>query len=178
MVHVLQCTLGGGAALGTRAAEQFVARMGRQPAHIDELKPFLASLTAADRQQAFADMVTPLEEQAYSRFEQSAFHVTGMFGRKSLDLPLYRERLGQTLEAFAQAYATATVPDLDTSLDARVYGGIGHLARTHGETALVLAGAGFAYSKVARALIGVHPLMVAPVAAPLGYLLYRSLVSG
>ena len=178
MVHVLQCCIGGAAALGTQAAEHFARQCGRPPANLEELKPFLASLTPQDRQEAFAAMVEPLEEQAYSRFEQSAFHVAGMFGRRSSDLDLYRERLGQTLEAFVQAYATATVPDLHTGIDAQVYGGIGHVARTHGETALLLAGAGYGYTKVARAVLGVHPLMVIPAAAPLGYLLYRALVTG
>ena len=178
LVHVLQCTVGAGAALGTRAAENFARQTGRQPSNIQELQPYLAALTPQDREAAFQEIVNPLEHQAYSRFEQSAFHVTGMFGRKSSDLELYRTRLGETLDAFSQAYATATVPQLETGLDAKIYGGIGHVARTHGETALVLAGAGLAYAKVARAAIGVHPLMAIPMAAPLGYVLYRALVSG
>lgn len=178
LVHGLQCVLGGAAALGTIAADHFRQAHGREPANLAELKPFLAGLTDQDRKLAFDQMVRPMETTAYSRFEQSAFHTTGLFGRKSRDLDLYRQRLGQTLEAFSQAYATASVPRLETATDAAIYGGIGHVARTHGETALLLGAAGFGYYHLARTAVGVHPLLAVPVVAPLGYLLYRALVTG
>lgn len=178
LVHGLQCVLGGAAALGTVAADHFRRAYGRQPANLAELKPFLAGLTEQDRKSAFDQLVRPMETTAYSRFEQSAFHTTGLFGRKSRDLDLYRQRLGQTLEAFSQAYATATVPRLDTALDAAIYGGLGHVARTHGETAVLLGAAGFGYYHLARTAVGIHPLLAMPVVAPLGYVLYRALVTG
>lgn len=178
MVHVAQCVIGAASALGQAASQKFVAAQGREPATFDELKPFLSALTRGEKAQAMQRMVKPMESLAYSRFEETAFHVAGMNGRKSKDLDGYKARLKQVVNAFVDGYLQAQAPRLETGVDARVYGGIAHIARTHGETSLLLLGAGAAYYGVARAAMRVHPALGLPLAAPLGYVLYRALVSG
>ncbi len=178
MVHVVQCLVGGACALGTAAAEQFSQTQGRQPASLSELKPYIQALTDEQRAAAMNAMVAPMEEQAYACYEQSAFEVTGLFGKRSKDRAGYREGLSQVLDSFTDGYLRARVPKLDTSLEAEFYGEFGHVARTHGETALLLGGAGFAYHQLSKAAMRVHPLMAIPVATPLVYVLYRALVTG
>lgn len=178
MVHVVQCVVGGACALGTAAAENFRQAQGREPATLVELEPFIQSLTAEEKAAAMNSMVAPMEKQAYACYEQSAFEVTGLFGKRSSDRQAYRKGLTGVLDKFVEGYREATVPRLDTSLEAEFYGEFGHVARTHGETAVLLGGAAFAYHQLSKAALRVHPLMAIPVATPLVYVLYRALVTG
>ena len=178
MVHVVQCLVGGACALGTAAAEKFTQAQGRPPTSLAEIQPYLHSLTSKERATAMNQMVAPMEEQAYACYEQSAFEVTGLFGKRSKDRVAYREGMQTVLHRFADGYLKARVPELDTSLEAEFYGEFGHVARTHGETALLLGGAGFAYHQLSKTAMKVHPLMAIPVATPLVYVLYRALVTG
>lgn len=178
MVHAFQCTIGGATALGTAAAEQFAEANGRQPKSMEELKPFLDGLSVGQKTRAMQTFVEPMESQAYSTFEETAFHATGMMGKRSKNQALYQERLGNVVDAYVEAYAGAQVPEMETKLESKIYGGIGHIARTNGETALLLGGAGLAYWQLSKQAMKIHPLMGIPVATPLAYLLYRSMVSG
>jgi hypothetical protein len=178
MVHVVQCLIGAGAALGQAAAEKHLAEMGQEADSPEQLQPYLRRLSDGEKAQAMERLVKPMESMAYGRFEQAAFHAAGMSGRKSQDFPAYQQRLKEVVNAFAEAYGEAAVPRLQTAADARLYGGIAHLARTHGETGLLLVGAGAAYYGLARTAMRLHPALGIPLAAPLGYVLYRALVSG
>lgn len=178
LVHVVQCTIGGCAALGTAAAEKFQAQHGRAPRDLAEIQSFIPSLNAEEKRQAMDGMVVPMEDQAYSTFEQAAFHATGLMGKRAKNQELYRTRLGEVVEAYCHAYQTATVPNLETATEAKVYGSIGHIARTNGETALLVGGAGLAYYHLGRQAMKIHPLMAIPVATPLAVGLYRALVTG
>lgn len=178
MVHVVQCVIGGAAALGHAAAEKFRSANGRDAVSVDELRPFLKGLDESEKRNAMQRVVKPMESLAYSRFEETAFHTAGMSGRKGHDYAGYQSRLKSVAEAFVGGYTTATVPELETKWDAKLYGGVAHVGRTHGETALLLAGGGAAYYGLTRLAMGVHPALAIPMAAPLGYVLYRALVSG
>lgn len=178
MVHVVQCIIGGAAALSRAASADFKARHGREPRTLEELSPFLGKLDSQRKAEAMKAVVKPMESQAYARFEETAFHTAGFFGRKSKDLHAYKDRLKGVIGAFVTAYSNAAGPDLSTARDAKVYGAVGHIARTHGETALLLGGAMAGYYGLTRLAMRVHPALSIPLAAPLGYLLYRSLVSG
>ncbi|MEW6279665.1 MAG: hypothetical protein AB1758_13640 [Candidatus Eremiobacterota bacterium] len=175
LVHVFQCVTGGAAALGSVAARRFAEQHGREPADAREVMSALARLSDADRQEAYRAYVKPMETCAYARFEESAFHVAGMFGKKSRDLAGYCTRLEQTVDAFSEGYLTATVPRIPCGTDARVYGSVAHLARTHGETALVVGAGGLAQYALMRAAFAIHPVLGALSMAPVGYLLYRTL---
>lgn len=178
MVHVVQCVIGGSAALGQAAAEKFQTLHGRPAQGAEEIRSCLARLSEVEKASAMKRVVKPMEEQAYSRFEETAFHTAGMSGKKSKDYAGYKQRLEQVAEAFAKGYERAEVPELATRADSKVYGGVAHLGRTHGETALLLAGAGAAYYGLTRMAMRIHPALGIPLACPLGYLLYRSMVSG
>lgn len=178
MVHVVQCVIGGAAALGQAAAAKFQAEHGRDARSAAELRPYLAALTEAEKQAAMKRVVKPMEMLAYSRFEETAFHTAGMSGKSSKDYDGYKKRLEEVAAAFIKGYTLAEVPTVETRTDAKIYGGVAHVGRTHGETALLLAGAGAAYYGLTRAAMRIHPALMLPMAAPLGYLLYRSMVSG
>jgi hypothetical protein len=175
---VVQCVIGGSAALGQAAAEKFRFTMGRDAVSVDELRPFLKGLAEAEKRDAMQRVVQPMESLAYSRFEETAFHTAGMSGRKGHDYAGYQSRLSSVVEAFVGGYTTGTVPELDTKWDSKLYGGVAHVGRTHGETALLLAGGGAAYYGLTRLAMGLHPALAIPMAAPLGYVLYRALVTG
>lgn len=178
LVHVCQCLIGGAAAFGTEASRKYLLQKGRPAESFEELKPFIDSLTLEEKQTAFDTIVKPMESQAYSRYEESAFHATGFMGKRSKDRSTYRQRMKSVVSSFAEAYKNGSVPKLESNAESRVYGSIGHVARTNGETALLLGGAGLAYYSLAKRAVAIHPAMALPVAAPLGYLLYRSIVSG
>lgn len=175
LVHVFQCVLGGAAALGSQAARNFEQKHGRPARSAQELQPELKSLTSHDKEQAYRLWVKPMETHAYSRYEESAFEVAGMFGKKSRDTERYCDKLRETVSAFKNAYETATVPVLDSGMDARLYGGVGHIARSHGEAALLLGVTGTAYYGLSRAAFAIHPMVGMATMAPLGYMLYRCL---
>lgn len=178
MVHVVQCVIGGAAALGQAAAEKFQAQHGRAPLHAGEIRPYLTALSPAEKEAAMKRVVKPMEMMAYSRFEETAFHTAGMSGKKSKDFAGYKARLAEVAEAFVKGYTLAEVPRVETRTDSKIYGGVAHLGRTHGETALLLTGAGAAYYRLTRMAMRIHPALALPMAGPLGYILYRSLVSG
>jgi hypothetical protein len=178
MVHVVQCLVGGAAALGLAANEDFKTLHGRDAKTLGELAPFIDRLDDQRKAEAMKRVVAPMESQAYSRYEETAFHTAGMFGKKSKDYEAYKTRLKEVVDAFTRAYGEAAAPDLQTAVDAKVYGGVGHIARTHGEAALLLGGAFAAYYGLTKTAMRVHPALAVPLSAPLAYLLYRSLISG
>jgi hypothetical protein len=178
LVHAIQCTIGGAAAMGTLASQDFESETGRPPQNVEELQSYIQSLTGDERAQAMQMIVTPMEEQAYHTFEEAAFHATGMMGKRSKNQEYYLQRLGQVVDSYTEAYQDAAVPRLETSIGPRIYGHVGHIARTNGETALMLGGVAVGYSALARQAMKLHPLMAIPVATPLVYGLYRALVSG
>jgi hypothetical protein len=178
LVHAIQCAIGGAAALGTLANRKFENEVGRPAQSVEELKSYLESLTFGERTQALNSIVKPMEEEAYHTFEEAAFHATGLMGKRSKNQGYYLERLGQVVDSYTEAYRDAAVPTLETGIGAKIYGGIGHIARTNGETALLLGGAAVGYSQLAKQAMKIHPLMAIPVASPLVYVLYRALVSG
>ena len=178
MVHVVQCVIGGAAALGHAAAEKFQAHNGRPPQSAEEIRSCLAQLSETEKASAMKRVVKPMETLAYSRFEETAFHTAGMSGKRSKDYVSYKRRLEEVAEAFAKGYEGAAVPELATRADSKVYGGVAHLGRTHGETALLLAGAGAAYYGLTKMAMRIHPALGIPLACPLGYVLFRSLASG
>ncbi len=166
MVHAVQCTIGGAMALGTYAALKTGAQTFAQ------VQESVRGLSAAERKEAYQRFVVPMETQAYAHFEETAFEVGGMFGKRQSG---YADRLERVGRAFVRGYETATVPEISCGLDARVYGTIGHVARTHGETAVVLGGAAVAYGALARSALRASPLLGAGALVPLGYLIYRTL---
>ncbi len=172
MVHAVQCTVGAVAGLSAQARSELVDRLGREPTP-SEVRQQLASLNDNQRQQAFRQTVAPMENLAYARFEEGAFHASGMFGKKARDLGYYAARAGHNLDVFTTAYQEARAPALDSGLDARIYGRIGHVARTHGETALLLGAAGYGYHRLVGSAMAVHPLLGACALVPLGGLIYR-----
>lgn len=172
MTHALQSCIGAVAGLSTEARERLVATNGRQPTP-SELRQALVTLDDSARQAAFAKVVEPMETQAYARFEEGAFFATGMLGKKARDLDFFADRAGQNVDAFTHAYKHACVPSLDSGLDARIYGRIGHIARTHTETATLLGLAGYGYYRAATWALGVHPVAGALALVPLGCLIYR-----
>jgi hypothetical protein len=176
MVHAVQTAIGGVAALSTAARDKVTREKGRPPRDDDEVRAAVATLTPAEREAAFAAIVQPMETQAYARFEETAFQATGMFGKRAKDVERYKAGLKDNVDAFCDAYLLAAVPRMETAGDARVYGTVGHLARTHGETAVILTGAGVAYKVVAAAALALNPVAGAVALAPLAYLLYRSVV--
>ena len=178
MVHAVQCVIGASCALGTKANEKFRSAQGRDASSLQELQPYLQSLSDEEKSQAMTAMVTPMEEQAYSKFEKAAFHATGMMGKASKNKPHFHERLSEVVDSYSKAYKFAKVPELATTIGPDIYGGIGHIARTNGETALVVGGVGLAYYSLAKQALKLHPFMAIPVVSPLAYLLYRSTVSG
>lgn len=178
LVHVCQCLIGGAAALGTVAALKYLQAEGKSADSVEDLQPYLKSLSAEEKAQAMKDYVRPMEAQAYSRYEESAFEAAGFMGKKSKNNARYREKMKEVVAAFSKAYERASAPAVNTHLDAKIYGEIGHIARTNGETGLLLAGAGLAYHQLTRTAMAVNPLLGIPAAAPLGYLLVRSLVTG
>jgi len=169
MVHAVQCTIGGAMALGSYAALKSGAST------LAEVREAVRNLTPAERKVAFERFVVPMETQAYAHFEQTAFEVAGMFGKKARDAAGYASRLEGVAQAFVQGYETATVPSIKAGLDARLYGTIGHVARTHGETAVLLGGAAVGYCAVTRTAMRSSPLLGAGALVPLGYLIYRTL---
>lgn len=178
MVHVVQCIIGGSAALGHAAVTKFQEAHGRQPITMHELQPYLLGLDEKDKAAAMKSVVKPMETLAYSRFEESAFQTAGMSGRKSKHFGRYKARLHLVAQSFLKAYTRSEVPELKTDIDSKLYGSVAHLARTHGETGLLMLGAGAAYYGLAKMAMRAHPAMALPMAAPLGYVLYRALVSG
>lgn len=178
MVHACQCVIGGATALGSVAAEQFRQQYGRAATSLDELQPILAQLTPGQKREAMASYVVPMEDQAYSSFEETAFEITGLMGKRSRDQDHYRQGLRQVVGAYIDAYQQARAPVMKTRLESKLYGGLGHVARTNGETALLLGGTGLVYHQLAKQAMKIHPLMAVPVATPLAYLLYRAMVSG
>lgn len=174
MTHVLQSCIGAVAGLSTRAKTDLQATLGRQPTTA-EIRQTLPSLSDKQRQLAFEEIVQPMETQAYARFEEGAFYATGMLGKKARNLDFFKERAGQNVDAFIHAYEHASVPSLDSGMDARVYGRIGHIARTHTETALLLGLAGYGYHRMVQYAMGVHPVAGACALVPLGCLTYRVL---
>lgn len=168
MTHALQSVIGAVAGLSVQAKDA----IGRQ-ATTAEIRQTLPTLSDTRRQLAFEQVVRPMETQAYARFEEGAFHATGMLGKKARDLDFFSERAAHNVDAFVDAYQDASVPRLETGMDARVYGRIGHIARTHTETAVLLGAAGFGYHHLVQHALGVHPVAGACALVPLGCLIYR-----
>lgn len=169
MVHAVQCAIGGAMALGSYAA----LKTGAQT--LAEVREAVRGLTPAERKVAYERYVVPMETQAYAHFEQTAFEVAGMFGKKARDAEGYAARLEGVAQAFVKGYETATVPSFKAGVDSRVYGTIGHVARTHGETAVLLGGVTVGYGALARSAMRASPLLGAGALVPLGYLIYRTL---
>ena len=178
MSHACQTVIGGATALGSYAAKKSADAQGREAKNTDELKPFLEDLTPKEKETALATYVKPMESLAYAKFEETAFFATGMMGKLSEDQVQYKAKLEDVSSSFIDAYKDAKVPDMETNRESRVYGGIGHIARTNGETAALLGGAGVAYHFLAKQAMRIPPLMAIPAAAPLAYLLYRATVKG
>lgn len=169
MVHAVQCTIGGAMALGTYAALKSGAST------LNEVREAVRGLSPAERKAAYERFVVPMETQAYAHFEQTAFEVAGMFGKKARDAAGYASRLEGVAKAFVKGYETATVPSSPAGMDARLYGTIGHVARTHGETAVLLGSVTVGYAALARSALRASPLLGAGALVPLGYLIYRTL---
>jgi hypothetical protein len=172
MTHALQSCIGAVAGLSTRAKIDLQTTLGRQPTTA-EIRQSLPALGDTQRQLAFEQIVQPMETQAYARFEEGAFYATGMLGKKAKNLDFFAERAGHNVDAFVHAYQQASVPILDSGLDARVYGRIGHIARTHTETAVLLGLAGYGYHRAVQYAMGIHPIAGACALIPLGCLIYR-----
>ncbi len=174
MVHVAQYLIGAVAALATAASARIYQARGRQPRSTAEVKAAMTALTPKECKLAFEAIVTPMETQGYVTIEQGAFHATGFMGRRARDTANYVAGLNDNIEAFAAAYSTATVPALDTASDARAYGTIGHVARTHGETSLLFFGGAAAYAQVVAAAAATGPIAALVALIPAGYVLYRA----
>lgn len=174
MVHAVQLAIGGVSALTTAATDKIQKQTGKAPSSEAEVLAAVRTLTQAERQQAFDGMVKPMEAQAYAHFETGAFEATGMFGKKSSDADFYAAGLHKNIDAFCDAYKLAAVPKLDAGLDARIYGSIGHLARTHGETATLMFGGAALYAKVATVALALNPVVGAAALIPLGYVALRT----
>lgn len=172
MTHALQCCVGAVAGLSSQTIDAMTATLGRQPTP-SEVRQNLPKLSDNQRQVAFQKVVQPMETQAYARFEEGAFFATGMLGKKARNLDFYAPRASQNVDAFINAYEQGRVPVLQSGLDARVYGRIGHIARTHTETAVLLGLAGYGYHRLVNYALGVHPLAGACALIPLGCLIYR-----
>lgn len=172
MTHALQCCVGAVAGLSTETIDAMTATLGRKPTP-SEVRQNMPNLSDKQRQSAFETIVQPMETQAYARFEEGAFYATGMLGKKARDLDFYAPRASQNVDAFIKAYEQGRVPILESGLDARVYGRIGHIARTHTETAVLLGLAGYGYHRLVNYAMGVHPLAGACALIPLGCLIYR-----
>ena len=181
MVHALQYLIGGVAALASAAAAKLHSETGLggspsgpSPASAAEIRGRIATLTPAEREAAFALIVEPMERQAYATLETGAFHATGLMGHRAKEASRYARRLDENIDAFADAYQAAAVPRLHTGPEAQVYGGIGHLARTHGETTLLCFGATAGYAQLVALACTIHPVAVAAALLPAGYLIYRA----
>lgn len=175
LVHVLQCAIGGAAALATAARDKIRAVRGREPLGESEIVAAVATLSDTERKDAFARVVEPMETHAYALFEEGAFHATGMFGKKARDVAYYARGLRDNIDAYCDAYTLAAAPVMEEGRDAKIYGNIAHLARTHGETALVLGGTGVAYSQLASLALALNPVVGAAALLPLAYLSWRTL---
>lgn len=107
------------------------ARLGKR---IADLPP-----SAFDR--AHQLVVKPFEHQAYAVFESMAYHATGFMGRANA--ATYKTAITEGLQAFGEGLAKGTVPDLASSLGARLYGDLTILGRSQAEIGdKLLMGAG------------------------------------
>jgi hypothetical protein len=173
LVHAVQLAIGGVAALSTAAAEKIARERGRPTESTADILATIPKLTDAERKKAFDEVVKPMEEHAYALFEHGAFGAVGFGGSRVRDLEKFRAALLANVDGFCDAYALAAAPELDLGAGAKGYAMLGHVARTHGETAVLgLLGAG-AYYGVAAAAMAVNPLFAVAAVAPLLYPLWK-----
>lgn len=175
LVHVIQCAIGGAAAMSSAASAKIQREQGRAPLSESEILATIPTLTSAERQVAFDRIVKPMETHAYAMFEEGAFHATGMYGKKAKDVEYYARGLRDNIEAYCGAYKHAVAPVMDEGRDAKFYGNIAHLARTHGETALLIGGTGIAYTQLATLALALNPVVGAAALLPLAYVSWRTM---
>ena len=175
LVHAVQCAIGGAAALSTAASAKIRREKKRSPLGETEILATIQSLSAEERKIAFERIVKPMESHAYAMFEEGAFHATGMYGKKAKDVEYYARGLRDNIDAYCGAYKHAVAPVMDEGGDAKFYGSIGHLARTHGETALLIGGTGVAYTQLATLALAINPVLGAAALMPLAYISWRTM---
>ena len=175
LVHAVQCAIGGAAALSTAASAKIRREKKRAPLGESEIVATIQTLTAEERKLAFEHIVKPMESHAYAMFEEGAFHATGMYGKKAKDVEYYARGLRDNIDAYCGAYKHAVAPVMEEGGDAKFYGSIGHLARTHGETALLIGGTGVVYTQLATMALALNPVLGAAALMPLAYISWRTM---
>jgi 1,2-phenylacetyl-CoA epoxidase PaaB subunit len=175
LVHAVQCAIGGAAALSTAASAKIRREKKRSPLSETEILATIRTLSPEERNIAFERIVKPMESHAYAMFEEGAFHATGMYGKKAKDVEYYARGLRDNIDAYCGAYKHAVAPVMDEGGDAKFYGSIGHLARTHGETALLIGGTGVAYTQLATLALAINPVLGAAALMPLAYISWRTM---
>lgn len=173
-VHAIQFMIGGVAALSSAATAKIVEETGEPPTSRAQIRVAIDALSPQQRRAAFAAIVEPMDEQGYALLEEGAFHATGFMSKRARNVALYADRVVDNIDAYVTAYQTATLPQLGAAVDAKVYGGLGHVARTHGETTAIFFTGAAAYAQLIAVAASFDPVAGAVAALPAGYLLYRS----